>query len=60
MDSLTPSNTFGQGGLKENQYMKTTEYQVVKVLRGIFRLLAIATAAIIILVKDVIKGLFGR
>jgi hypothetical protein len=40
--------------------MKTTEYQVVKVLRGIFKLLAIATAAIIILVKDVIKGLFGR
>jgi hypothetical protein len=60
MDSLTPSNTFGAGGLKENQYMKTTEYQVVKILRGIIRLLGIGIGAIVILVRDVLKGLVGR
>jgi hypothetical protein len=60
MDSLTPSNTFGAGGLKENQYMKTTEYQVVKILRGVFRLIGIAIGALVVLTKDVIKGLFGR
>jgi len=40
--------------------LKTSEYQVTKVLRTIIRLLEIATKAIFTLVKDVFKGIVGK
>ncbi|GEM_PF-1738817 len=48
------------GGIGDNRYLKTSEYQVTKVLRTIIRLLEIATKAIFTLVKDVFKGIVGK
>lgn len=48
------------GGIKDNRYFKTSEYQIVKVLRGIIGLLGMAVGAIVVLTKDVIRGIFGR
>lgn len=48
------------GGMGDNRYVKTSQYQMVKVIRTTFRLLEIAMKAIITLIKDVFKGIAGK
>ena len=48
------------GGMGDNRYVKTSQYQVTKGLRGVFRLLEIATKAVFTLISDVIKGIVGK
>ena len=47
-------------GLSGNRYYKTSEYQIVKVLRKVFFLLEMGVGAIVRLCVDVIKGLVGK
>lgn len=60
MDTLTPSNVYGPGGFKENQYVKTTQYQGVKVFRKVFYWIQLLLQALLTLMKDILKGLAGR
>ena len=54
----TAANT--PGGMGDNRYVKTTQYQLVKIIRMVFGWIGIAVSAIFRLLSDIIKGLTGK
>ncbi len=54
----TAANT--PGGIGDNRYIKTSQYQLVKIIRMIFGWIGIAVNAIVRLLVDIIKGLAGK
>lgn len=60
MDTFMQSAANTPGGIGDNRYVKTSQYQMVKGIRGVFKLLGIATGALVQLFIDIIKGILGK
>ncbi len=48
------------GGIGDNRYLKTSQYQFVKIFRTLIGWLGIAVGAIVTLVVDILKGIAGK
>jgi len=60
MDTFMQTAANTPGGIGDNRYLKTSQYQLVKIIRMVFGWIGIATSAIIRLIVDIFKGLVGK
>jgi hypothetical protein len=60
MDTFMQTAANTPGGLGDNKYIKTSQYQFVKIFRTLIAWGAFAIAAITRLLVDVFKGLIGK